>query len=186
MFVFDTNKNNKITFQKKTHTPHRDASKMVRTYDPSCLCGSLEDQTLAFGVLFVWVTSKTLQGFHEFPSVNGQAFKCSFPVVSPVWLHVDQEEEIPATAVEYPMCFFGELSLRLRPQEQFVVLRRGTDVSYRTCHTLQTFVVGRIGRPSIVRAFSEEVSFKVHPCVSFFLREKCIWRKLSARLWSGQ
>ena len=36
--------------------------------------------------------------------------------------------------------------------------RRGTEVSYRTWHTLQTLFVGRIRRPSIARTFCGGVS----------------------------
>ena len=65
---------------------------------PSCLCGSCEDQSLAFGVFFMWFPSQILKGFRWFPSVNGQTIRSNFLVVSMVWVHVRQEEQIPAIA----------------------------------------------------------------------------------------
>ena len=51
-----------------------------------------------------------------------------------------------ASNVSLPRALLG-----LRPREQFVVPRRGTEVSCRTWHTLQTLFVGRIGEPSGAR-----------------------------------
>ena len=89
----------------------------------------------------------------SFSSVTGQAIRCSFLVVCTGLVTRTSGRGDTSDCCGESNVFLQRALLGLRPQEQFVVPRRGTEVSYRTWRTLQTLFVGRIGRPSIARTF---------------------------------
>ena len=99
----------------------------------------------------VWVPSKTLKGSHEFlfgERTSSQVpFSCRLHGMVTLTSGMGDTSDCCGESSE----FLQRALLGLRPQEQLVVPRRGTEVSCRTLHTLQTLFVGRSGRPSIAR-----------------------------------
>ena len=106
---------------------------------------------MAFGVLVCVGPEQDLKWLPCFTSVNGQAIRCSFLVVCTVWLHLDQEEEIPATAVENPMVSSeGSLGVTTAGTVRGAAARHRRVLS-NLPHPAGAFSLDGSGLPSIVR-----------------------------------
>ena len=131
-------------------TPPRDASKIARTTIHRVSVEVMRIKQWHLAYCFMWVSSKTLKGFHKFLlgewTSNQVQFSCRVHgLVTRTSGRGDTSDCCGGSNV-----FLERALLGIRPKEQLVVPRRCTEVSYRTWHTLQT-LLGRIGGPSSAR-----------------------------------